>query len=29
MNGWNFEVRVKGEITDVPAAGICNEAKEN
>jgi len=29
MNGWNFEVRVKGEITEIPTAGICNEAKAN
>jgi len=28
MNGWDFEVRVKEDIADVPG-GFCNEAKAN
>jgi len=28
MNGWDFEVKVEGEIADV-SGGFCNEAKAN
>jgi len=28
MNGWDFEVRVEGEIADVPGC-FCNEVKAN
>jgi len=28
MNDWDFEVRVEGEIADVPG-GLCNEVKAN